>query len=128
MATIASAFNEHVLEFFADIRRVAPDDKDIIAAEMAVAAARKANATLFMRSWTKYTQPYLAQISSKDTAFFLAKDYSTDVASGGGSSSLVEAIDRVRSRVASMTQEEKEKIVGYIYTLTMLASMKGASH
>ena len=41
MTTITSAFNNHADEFFADIKKVLPDDDDVVAAEVAVSAAKK---------------------------------------------------------------------------------------
>ena len=126
MATITTAFNNHVAEFFEDVLRVTPGDKDIIAADVAVKTARRANASLFRRSWVRYTEPYLDQINSKDTGFFLTKDYSTDVANGGAESqgALIDAIERVRIRIGTMTEDQKDKIMGYIYNLTTLARME----
>lgn len=123
MATVCGAFNNHVDEFFEDVKRVAPDDKDIMAAETAVAAAKKANVTLFIKAWIRYTSPYSEQIYAKDTTFFLAKDYENDVNTGEDRGALLETIERVRRRVSSMGDDEKTKIMDYIYNLTVLSSM-----
>jgi hypothetical protein len=123
MATICGAFNNHVREFFDDIKRVAPDDRDIIAAETAVNAARRANATLFLKAWKKYTTPYQEQIENKDLTFFLSKDYSSDVDTEERKGALLDAIERIRRKVATMEETHQIAIMGYVHNLTKLAGL-----
>jgi hypothetical protein len=122
MTSAVTAFNATVGDFFADIKLVLPNDGDILAAEAAVGASKKVNVTLFLKAWRKYAEPYHSQIKSKDTSFFLAKDYSADVAKVGASS-LITAIERVRKRLATLEPAEKVTIMEYVFNLTMLASL-----
>lgn len=123
MATVCGAFNNHVKEFFDDIKRVAGEDKDILAAEAAFYAAKKANATLFLKAWKRYTLPYKAEIEGKDTKFFLSKDYTSDLSTAENRQSLLEAIERVRRKVATMDVKHQEAIMGYVFNLTQLANL-----
>ena len=123
MATVCGAFNNQVKEFFEDIKRVAPGDRDIIAAETAIDTAKKANATLFLKAWKRYTRPYLSEITEKDKAFFLSKDYTSDVKGADEKGPLLEAIERIRSKVATMDARHQEAIMGYVYNLTKLAEL-----
>ena len=129
MATICGAFNNQVKEFFEDIKRVAPDDRDIISAETAIDAAKKANATLFLKAWKNYTSTYREQIENKDIAFFLSKDYSSDVDTNvcglqqSGNAALLDSIERIRRKVATMEERHQVAIMGYIYNLTKLATL-----
>ena len=126
MTTITSAFNNHADEFFADIKKVLPDDDDVAAAEVAVSAAKKANVTIFIKAWKKYTDPYAKQIREKDAAFFLAKDYSGDVKNAEltvQSDALMAAIERMRLRLGTLSSENQAKVMDYVFNLTTLSML-----
>lgn len=123
MTSITSAFNNHTDEFFADIRKVLPDDDDIAAAEVAVSAAKRANVTIFIKAWGKYTAPYANQIKAKDVSFFLAKDYSGDVHDTARSDSLMATIERMRLRLGTLSEVNQAKVMDYVFNLTTLAML-----
>jgi len=126
MASVTSAFNNHTDEFFADIRKVLPDDDDIAAAEVAVSAAKRANVTIFIKAWGKYTVPYANQIKAKDISFFLAKDYSDDLHDAEiavKSDALMATIERMRLRFGTLSEANQAKVMDYVFNLTTLAML-----
>ena len=126
MTSITSAFNNHADEFFADIKQALPDDDDIVAAEVAVSAAKKANVTIFIKAWNKYTTPYAAQIKEKDVSFFLTKDYSSDVNGTELSAKgdvLMATIERMRIRLGTLSAENQTKVMDYVFNLTTLSML-----
>ena len=126
MTSVTSAFNNHADEFFADIKKVLPDDDDIAAAEVAVSAAKRANVTIFIKAWAKYTAPYAEQIKAKDVSFFLAKDYSGDVNEAelaAKSGALMAAIERMRLRLGTLSSPNQAKVMDYVFNLTTLSML-----
>ena len=120
MTSIPGAFNHHAKEFFNDVKNVLPDDPDVLAAELAVDTAKKANVTLFIKAWHKYTAPYVAKIKEKDISFFLEKDYTAEV-ERSKNAGLTEGIERMRQRLATLDEKHKVKIMEYVYNLTTLS-------
>ena len=120
MTSIPSAFNNHAKEFFIDVKNVLPDDPDVLAAELAVETSKKANVTLFIKAWNKYTVPYVDKIKEKDISFFLEKDYTEEVTKSK-KAGLMEVIERMRQRLATLSKEHQIKIMEYVFNLTTLA-------
>ena len=123
MTSVTSAFNNHADEFFADIKKVLPDDDDVAAAEVAVSAAKRANVTIFIKAWGKYTAPYASEIKAKDVSFFLAKDYSSDVDHRAKSDALMATIERMLLRLGTLSAANQEKVMNYVFNLTTLAML-----
>jgi hypothetical protein len=122
MTSILSAFNDHFAEFVNDIQSVFPQDADILTAKNALLAIRKANPKLLVRVWIKYVvTPYKTQIESGDINFFIAKDYTTDLARNDNSEKIIEAIDRLRNPIKQMSTENQAKTMKYIQNLTKLS-------
>jgi hypothetical protein len=120
MTSISSAFNNHAKEFFTDVKNVLPNDPDVLAAELAVEAAKKANVTLFIKAWRKYTDPYAAKIKEKDISFFLEKDYTAEVMQSK-KPGLTDVIERMRQRLATLPDEHQVTIMEYVFNLTTLS-------
>ena len=124
MTSITSAFNNHAEEFFKDINKVLPDDDDVAAAELTVATAKKANVTLFIKAWAKYTTPYANEIKKKDVSFFLAKDYSGDIAAvESKNDALMGTIERMRLRLGTLSLQNQAKVMDYVFNLTTLSML-----
>ena len=58
-----------------------------------------------------------------DIAFFIDKDYSTDVSSVGGSDKIMESINRLREPIRNMGADNQAKVIKSIQNLTKLADM-----
>ena len=121
---ILTAFNDHFVEFVADVQSVFPDDTDILTAKNALLAIRKANPKMIIKIWNIYiVGKYKNEIESGNLDFFINKDYSNDVANADNSSKFVESINRIRAPIKLMSKENQEKTMKYIQNLTKLAAI-----
>jgi len=121
---ILTAFNDHFVEFVADVQSVFPDDTDILTVKNALLAIRKANPKMLIKIWNVYiVGKYKNEIESGNLDFFINKDYSNDVANADNSSKIVESIDRIRAPIKLMSKENQEKTMKYIQNLTKLAAI-----
>lgn len=120
------AFNDHFMEFVGDIQSVFPEDHDLLVAKNSFLAIRKANPKIIVRIWNIYIiNKYKKQIENGDISFFLEKDYSQDVSNAEYSDKIMEAINRLRGPIKSMSQESQEKTMKYIQNLSKLAALVG---
>lgn len=117
-----TAFNDHFTEFVNDIHSVFPEDNDILLAKNALSTIRKANPKLIVKIWKLYiVDKYQDQIELGNINFFISKDYSQDLTNADNSSKIIEAIDRLRNPIKSMTETDQAKTMKYIQNLTKLA-------
>lgn len=124
-SNILSAFNDHFVEFITDIQTVFPDDKDVLTAKNSLLAIRKANPKMIIKMWTSLiVGKYKKEIEAGNLTFFMEKDYSQDFSdSQQNNDRIMEAIDRLRGPVKTMTKENQDKTMKYIQNLTKLASI-----
>ena len=121
---ILTAFNDHFLDFLNDVQSVFPEDVDILTAKNALTAIKKANPKLIVKIWKAYIgDKYREQIVAGDIAFFIDKDYSSDVSSASGSDKIMESINRLREPIRNMGADNQVKVIKYIQNLTKLADM-----
>jgi hypothetical protein len=123
-ANLLTIFNDHFVEFLADIHSVFPEDTDILAAKNSLVAIRKANPKLIVRIWLKYVaDPYQDRILAGDVNFFIEKDYANDLTRSGNAEHIMECIDRLRNPVKQMSPDNQAKTMKYIQNLCKLANM-----
>lgn len=121
MTSVVSAFNDHFMEMVNDIVAVFPDDLDILSARNSIKALRKINPKMLIRSWDFYVvSKYYKEIESGDLSYFLNKDYTEDVSVSSDSKRIIEAINRLRNPIKSMSEEEQKKILKYLQNLSKL--------
>jgi hypothetical protein len=122
-STYMTAFNNHFTEFVDDILLIFPDNRDILNAKNSLALLRKSNPKIIIKFWRNYiVQNYQAQIEAGDCDFFLKKDYRLDIENNSrGADGIVEAIERFRTPLASLPEEELKKCVKYIQNLSKLS-------
>jgi len=121
-STILSGFNDHFVEFISDIQRVFPNDPDILTAKNSLALMRKANPKIIIGFWFSHiAAKYKAAIDAGDVRFFLEKDYVEDVNQAANAGKIVEAIDRLRTPVKMMSEEDQKMSMKYMQNLTKLA-------
>jgi len=124
MTNILTAFNDHFLEFLNDVQSVFPEDADILTAKNALMAIKKANPKMIVKIWKAYiADKYRQQIQAGDIAFFVNKDYSSDVSCASGSDKIMESIDRLREPVKNMGPDNQAKVMKYIQNLTKLSDL-----
>jgi hypothetical protein len=128
-SNILTAFNDHFVEFISDIQSVFPDDKDVLTAKNALLTVRKANPKMIIKIWNSFiVGKYKTEIESGDLRFFMEKDYSQDLSNSQNNGRIMEAIDRLRTPVKSMSQENQDKTMKYIQNLTKLSAIYEGSN
>jgi hypothetical protein len=121
-ATLLTAFNDHFMEFVGDIINVFPDDTDLASAKNSFILIRKANPKMIIKIWQKFVvEKYSDIIDKDDISFFINKDYSADLSNAENSDKIMEAINRLRTPVQMMTQEDQKKVMKYIQNLKKLS-------
>ena len=124
MTNILTAFNDHFMDFVADIQSVFPNDPDILATKNALAAVRKANPKMIVKIWHMYVVgKYKSEIEAGNIDFFINKDYANDVSSASNSDKIMESINRLREPIKQMTPDNQAKTMKYIQNLTKLSAM-----
>jgi hypothetical protein len=124
MSNILAAFNDHFLEFLNDIQGVFPEDPDILTAKNALTAIRKANPKMIVKIWRAFiAEKYRDQILAGDIAFFIDKDYGTDVSSAQNSDKIMDSINRLREPIRNMGPDNQAKVMKYIQNLTKLSEL-----
>jgi hypothetical protein len=124
MSNILTAFNDHFAEFLNDVQSVFPEDTDILTAKNALTAIRKANPKMIVKIWRAYiAEKYRDRIADGDIAFFLDKDYASDVAVSQNSDKIMESINRLREPIRNMGPDNQAKVMKYIQNLTKLSEL-----
>jgi hypothetical protein len=124
MSNILTAFNDHFLEFLNDVQSVFPEDADILTAKNALTAIRKANPKMIVKIWRAFiADKYRDQIAAGDIAFFIDKDYGSDVSTAQNSDKIMESINRLREPVRNMGPDNQAKVMKYIQNLTKLSEL-----
>ncbi len=121
LPNILTAFNDHFVEFISDIQLVFPEDVDVLTAKNSLIMIRKANPKMIIKIWKSHiVEKYGKEIDNGDLTFFMEKDYSNDIA---GNEKIMEAINRLRVPVKSMSIENQNKCIKYIQNLTKLCNI-----
>jgi hypothetical protein len=124
MSNILTAFNDHFIEFVNDVQSVFPEDADILTTKNALMAIRKANPKMIVKIWRAFiAEKYRDQIQAGDIAFFIDKDYGSDVSTAQNSDKIMESINRLRDPVRNMGTDNQAKVMKYIQNLTKLSEM-----
>jgi len=124
MSNILTAFNDHFLEFLNDVQSVFPEDVDILTAKNALTAIRKANPKMIVKIWRAFiAEKYRDQILAGDIAFFIDKDYGSDVLTAQNSDKIMESINRLREPIRNMGPDNQAKVMKYIQNLTKLSEL-----
>ena len=121
---ILAAFNDHFMDFVNDIHTVFPQDADILTAKNALITVRKANPKMIVKIWNTFiVGKYKGEIEAGNLAFFIDKDYSSDVSTAANSDKIMESINRLREPIKNMSAENQSKVMKYIQNLTKLAEL-----
>jgi hypothetical protein len=121
-STILRGFNTHFFDFYDDIIRILPDNKDIAIAKESFLTIKRANATTIIKAWYTYVySPYSSEIDNSNTSFIVDKDYSNDLAVLKNSSSVMNIIDSIRGPLREMSEINKSHCMKYIQNLSKLS-------
>ena len=123
-SNILAAFNDHFVEFVTDIQNVFPEVHDILVAKNSLLAIRKANPKMIIKIWSTFiVGKYKSEIEAGNIDFFINKDYSQDVANADNSGKIMDSIDRLRTPIKNMNNDNQAKTMKYIQNLTKLAAI-----
>ena len=121
---IQKAFNKHFIEFVDDIATYFSDRVEIQTTANALRMMRKTNPKLIISVWySSIVQVYDEQIESGDIDFFIAKEYSQDLAGLDGNDEVLKGIDKIREPIQQMPIEDQEKAMKYVQNLTKLCKL-----
>lgn len=124
MSNILAAFNDHFTEFLNDVQSVFPEDVDILTAKNALTTIRKANPKMIVKIWRAFiAEKYRDQIAAGDIAFFIDKDYGSDVSTAQNSDKIMDSINRLREPIRNMGPDNQAKVMKYIQNLTKLSEL-----
>ena len=119
--SVVSAFNSHFMELVEDIVTVFPDDVDILTAKNSFITIKKMNPKLLIKAWDTFVvSKYNNEIETGNISYFLDKDYTEDLEANPNSKQIIEAIDRLRVPIKTMTGENQDKILKYLQNLCKL--------
>jgi hypothetical protein len=133
LAVLSSAFNTQLTEFVEDMLRIFPESVDLQTAKNSIATIRKTNPRIISTAWHKYvTIPYAAKIDEGDLAYFLEKDYNSDLvnissATGDPHGKIAGIIDRLRTPIKEMGSENHRMVLKFLQNLTKLTTMINAA-
>lgn len=127
-STLLVAFNKVFVEFVEDIQRVFPKDVDVLTAKNSLLLAKKTNPRMIIEFWMSLVvNKYANEIAEGNIEFFINKDYNEDIKDAGTdiseSNKIMEAIDRLRQPIKSMTEEDQTTAMKYIQQLTQVAQL-----
>ena len=118
---ILQGFNKQLVEFLDDAERVFPDDLDIKTGKNSLLLLKRANPKKIIEVWKTYvTDPYFDKIQDNDVAFFIDKDYDSDIGMDN-KSDIMTAINRLRDPIRRMEPDDKEVVMKYLLNLCKLS-------
>jgi hypothetical protein len=116
-------FNDHFIEFIEDIIRVFPTDVDLNTVKNYFLLIRKGNPKLIITVFYEHVYlKYNEQIQNNNIQYFIDKDYKDDLSESKHSDKIIESINRLRSPISLMNEEDKMKTVKYLQNLCKLSN------
>ena len=120
---VIDTFNNHFIEFLADIERVFPENADITLARKTINKSNAILPKLLIKLFNEYfVTIYSNEIDAGDLDFFVTNDYRekhgykpTDDAW------VLNKIDCLREPIRTMVPEDKAKVVQYMQNLKKLS-------
>jgi len=117
---ILKTFNTHLLEFMDDIVTVFPREVDLLTSRTFMQGVIKVKKRLVIEYWYKHVYLlYKEHIDSGNFDYFLNKDYNEDVLDND----ILKGIEKMRSKIKLLSDENKEKSVTYVKNLSKLSNI-----
>ena len=119
---LLKVFNNHFQQFFDFIVETFPDNEDLFTASKSFELIKKANPTIIIKAWKNHIYlPYKEIIDAKNLDFIVEKNYTQDLSMFSNLREILEIIDKLREPIKIMNEEDKEKTMTYILTLSKLS-------
>ena len=125
---ILTAFNDHFKEFIADIKRVFPQNMDIVALNKGLPSILMITPKLIIKSFkTNFVDVYRSEIEEGDINFFIDLDYQNDLTNLGvdanKSSAILDKINCLKGPIKEMNANEQESVMKYMKNLMGLIDL-----
>ena len=123
---IVSKFNDHFLEFVADIEQAFPNDTELTTAKKAITRGLILLPKMMIKAFKDYfVDDYGDQIDNGDLDFFIQNDYKAknNIFQKDSTKIIFDKIDAFRDPVSKMSPSEKEKIIKYLQNLKMICEL-----
>ena len=121
---ILEIYLSQFLEFVSDVQRVFPEDFDIKVLKNFLNVYASLNGKHIIDIWKKsVTDLYRKEIDARDFDFFIDKDWTNDLSNTDNQSLIIGKINELKSRIRSMDDDNKTKVVRYIENLTKLCDL-----
>lgn len=123
-ALLIRAFCSQFKELCADLVRVFPQDVDIRTATGILLQLCNSNPRLLLRIFREnIAVPYGATIAEGNLAFFLEKDYKSDIAGlkFANTEYILQKIDVLRRPLATLDSSSKQSVIEYFQNLSKLS-------
>ena len=124
--SLLKAFNNHFKEFMDDIISIFPKDHELKTTKFFLDNILKVKPRMVIEVWKEnILDLYKEQIEQGDLDFFINKDYSNDVGMGinGNGETILNSIEKMRTKIRDMSDENKAKSVKYIQNLAKLCNL-----
>ena len=119
-----TAFNNQLNEFFEEIIKLFPSDVDIVNTKNSIQMMKKMNPRLIIKCWKEYIAlPYGKEIEEGGIDYFITKDYSKDVTNLENTEKILEVIDRLRTPLSQLHEDDKKTAMEYLNNLTKLSML-----
>jgi hypothetical protein len=119
-----AAFNNQFLEFVEDVLRLFPNDTDLLVCKKTLLLAKKMNPKLLITVWRDFiAKPYHKEIEEGGIEYFLNKDYTSDLQTMDESDKIMDVIDRLRTPLKGLHDNDKSTAMTYISNLSKLSML-----
>ncbi len=123
MSNLVKVFNNHLMEFIADLESIFPDNVDIKTGHTFISGIKKVNPKKLIQVWkTSILDCYGKEIESGDIEFFLNKDYRNDLPSDS-IDNFVSIIEDSRVLLKNTSEDNKKKSMKYLQNLTKICNL-----
>ena len=121
---ILRAFNSLFMDFLDDIIGIFPENQDMKTSRDSFDMIKRMNTSIIIKSWFIYVyNPYNIYIEEGDIDYFLNKDYSEDLSSLQKPDEFLKIIDKVRSPLKTLDENNKIICTEYLQKLNKLSQM-----
>ena len=123
-STILRAFNNHFFEFFDDIIRIFPENREMKDSKTAFEVIKKANPTAIIKGWKLFIyDKYNDMFEEGNLDYFFDKDYAEDLHYLSNANEIMRVISVIRGPIREMTEESKAASLEYLRNLCKLSNL-----
>ena len=126
MSNLLKIFNDHLVDFFDDLAIVFNGDIDLLTARNFIINYMKINPKSIIVAWKWYVSDrYREEILGGKLHYFLNKDYKEDIvdASFNNIEEMLSIVEKIRSYVKLLKDNEQMKALKYLQNLIKLSDM-----